>query len=281
MRYSKPQSFSEESNAPRVRSLVPTQAGREAAGWWPTSPSSRWAGRRITPASWLPTTSRICPATASPRAGGTAPAPNRSACRAKHRRRGSRLCSRAGNPRLASCWAAPTAATPCPPLRWSCGRPRACRSCTAWVTRPSDGRCWRPIMPGWSRRWPTWTSTWGPAGVTVVSSMCPDRGCWRSGSTTGRPEKATPCSIRTWSSPTASKDQMDVGQRWTDGTCTGIGWPRTPSTGPATNASCPERSEWSGRGPTATATASSRGCPRTWCVPFPSAPAISMPNSSG
>jgi hypothetical protein len=66
-----------------------------AAGWWPTSPSSRWVGRSITPESWPPTTSRTCPATASPRAGGTAPAPRRSAWRAKHRWPGSGGCSRA------------------------------------------------------------------------------------------------------------------------------------------------------------------------------------------
>ena len=37
--------------------------------------------------------------------------------------------------------------------------------------------------------------------------------------------------------------------RWTaldGGTCTGIGWPPTPSTGPPTSASCPGRLEWSG-----------------------------------
>jgi hypothetical protein len=26
------------------------EGGREAAGWWPTSPSSRWGGRTTTPA---------------------------------------------------------------------------------------------------------------------------------------------------------------------------------------------------------------------------------------
>jgi conjugative relaxase-like TrwC/TraI family protein len=38
----------------------------------------------------------------------------------------------------------------------------------------------------------------GPAAATVVSSMCPDRGCWRSGSTTGRPGRATRCCTPTW-----------------------------------------------------------------------------------
>jgi TrwC relaxase len=75
------------------------EGGRGAAGWWPTSPTCRLAGRRTTPASWPPTTSSICPATASPRDGGTAPAPPRSGCRAKHRRPGSRPCSRAATRR--------------------------------------------------------------------------------------------------------------------------------------------------------------------------------------
>jgi conjugative relaxase-like TrwC/TraI family protein len=38
---------------------------------------------------------------------------------------------------------------------------------------------------------------------------------------------------------------------------------------------------WSGRPRTPTATGSWPGCPRTWCVPSPSAPARSMPNSTG
>jgi conjugative relaxase-like TrwC/TraI family protein len=33
----------------------------------------------------------------------------------------------------------------------------------------------------------------GPAAATAVSSTCPDKGCWRSASTTGRPEKAIRC----------------------------------------------------------------------------------------
>jgi TrwC relaxase len=32
-----------------------------------------------------------------------------------------------------------------------------------------------------------WMSTWGPIVAMAVSSMCPDRGCWGSGSTTGHP----------------------------------------------------------------------------------------------
>jgi hypothetical protein len=50
------------------------EGGEEAAGWWPTSPGSRSGGRPTTPASWPPTTNSTCPATASPQAGGTAPA---------------------------------------------------------------------------------------------------------------------------------------------------------------------------------------------------------------
>ena len=46
---------------------------------------------------------------------------------------------------------------------------------------------------GWPRRSPIWTDTWGPAAAMAVSSTCPARGCWRSGSTTGRPETATHC----------------------------------------------------------------------------------------
>jgi hypothetical protein len=38
-----------------------------AAGWWPISPSSRWGGRRTTPASWPATTKRTCPVTAESR----------------------------------------------------------------------------------------------------------------------------------------------------------------------------------------------------------------------
>jgi conjugative relaxase-like TrwC/TraI family protein len=64
------------------------KGGQEAAGWWRTSPSCRWGGRSTTPASWPPTTRRICLATARVQAAGTAPAPPPSGCRAKHRRPG-------------------------------------------------------------------------------------------------------------------------------------------------------------------------------------------------
>jgi hypothetical protein len=71
----------------------------------------------------------------------------------------------------------PRVATPCPPLMWSCGRPKASRSSTASVTRPPAGRCSRPITPGWPRRSATWTSTLGPGAAMAVSSTWPDRGC--------------------------------------------------------------------------------------------------------
>src|SRR5829696_7417908 len=68
-----------------------------------------------------------------------------------------------------------------------------------------------------------WTSTWGPAAATAVSNTCPARGCWRSGSTTGHPVRATRCCTPIWSSPTASRGRTAAGQPWTAGTCTGIG----------------------------------------------------------
>jgi hypothetical protein len=129
-----------------------SEGGRGAAGWWPTSRSCRWAGRPTTPASWPPTTRRTCPATVSPQAAGTAPAPLAWGCRAKHRWRGSRPCSKAATPPPASSLAALTAATPSPPSTWSCGRPRASRSSTASGMRPPAGRCWPPITPGWPKR---------------------------------------------------------------------------------------------------------------------------------
>jgi hypothetical protein len=52
-------------------------------------------------------------------------------------------------------------------------------------------------------------------------------GCWRSGSTTGPPEKATRCCTLTWLSPTGSRGWTAAGQRWTAETCTGIDH-RTP-----------------------------------------------------
>src|SRR5829696_9086600 len=97
-----------------------------------------------------------------------------------------------------------------------------------------DGWCSVRITPDWPRRSATWTSTWGPAAATPDTSTCPDRGCWPSGSTTGPPEKAIRCCTPTWSSPTASKDRTAAGRPWMAGTCIGIGWLPTPSTGPPT-----------------------------------------------
>jgi TrwC relaxase len=104
-----------------------------------------------------------------------------------------------------SCWAAPMAATPCPPLMWSCGRPRASRSSTASATRPPARRSWLPTTLASARRSPTWTDIWGPDAATAVSSTCPDRGCWRSGSTTGHPERVTRCCTPTWWWPTGHR----------------------------------------------------------------------------
>jgi hypothetical protein len=105
--------------------------GGGAAGWWPTSPSSRRVGRSTTPASWPPTTSNTSLAEVSPQAAGTAPAPPPWGCRAKHPWPDSRRCSKVGTRRLASSSVAPMAATPCLPSTSCCGQPRACRSSTA------------------------------------------------------------------------------------------------------------------------------------------------------
>ena len=136
-------------------------------------------------------------------------------------------------------------------------------------------------MLGWMRRSPTWTDTWALVAATVVFSMCPDRGCWRSGSTTGPPERVIRCCTPIWWWPTGSRGRTAAGRPWTAGTCTGIGWPPTPSTGPPTSASCPGHSESSGRQRTPMATASSKGCPRTWSAASPSAPARLMPSWTG
>jgi len=68
----------------------------------------------------------------------------------------------------------------------------------------------------------------------------------------------------TWWWPTGSRGRTAAGQRWTAGTCIGIGWPPMPSIGPATSASCPGRSGSSGQQRTPTGTGSWRACPRTW-----------------
>ena len=225
--------------------------------------------------------SSICPATASPQAGGTAPAPPASACRAKHRWRGSRPCSRAATPTTGELLGRPHGRNAVPAFDVVL-RPTKSVSILYGLGDPATGRAvLRRITPGWPRRSPTWTSTWGPAAAMAVSSTCPDRDCWRSGSTTGHPGRVTRCCTPTWSSPTASRARTDAGQPWTAGTCTGIGWPPTPSTGPATSASCPGRSGSSGRRPTSTATGSSRACPRSCCGCSPSAPTRSTWRWSG
>jgi hypothetical protein len=104
----------------------------------------------------------------------------------------------------------------------------------------------------------------GAAVDTAVSSTCPDRGCWRSGSTTGHPGRATRCCTPIWWWLTGSRGRTDGGRPWTAGMSTSIGWPRTPSTGPPTSGRCPGRSESNGHQRMPTATASSRACPRTW-----------------
>jgi hypothetical protein len=179
--------------------IAGANGGEEAAaGWWRTWPSCRWGGRRITPANWPPTTRRTCLATGSPRVAGTATVLPRLACRAKHRWRGSSGCSRAATPTPASSWAAPMAATPCPRSMSCCARPKAYPSSTGSGMRRPDGRCWTPIRSVSGRRSPTWTDTLGRAAVTAVSSMCPDRGCWRSDSTIGRPGRGIRCCTPTW-----------------------------------------------------------------------------------
>jgi hypothetical protein len=53
----------------------------------------------------------------------------------------------------------------------------------------------------------------------------------------------------TWWWPTGRRGRTDAGQRWTAGTCIGIGWPPTPSTGPATAPAVPDaRGRVDGRG---------------------------------
>jgi hypothetical protein len=254
---------------------------RGAAGWWPTSPSSRWAGRPTTPASWPPTTKRICPATARVQAGGTAPAPPSWA---GGRSIAGRVPGHVRGPRPHH-WGA---ARPPPwpqrgalPSTWSCG-PTKSVSVLYGLGDPATGR----VVPAahhaglveavgyldghlGARR--------GHAGHEHVSGQ----GCWRSGSITGRPERATRSCIPIWWWPTASRGRTAAGQPWTAGICIGIGWPRTPSTGPPTNGNSSGRSGWSGRRPTATVTGSWSECRRGWSAASLSGLARSTPNSTG
>jgi hypothetical protein len=230
--------------------------GKEAgAGWWPTSRSCRWGGRSITPASWPPTTSSTRLATVSPQAAGTAPAPARWVCKASNRggvpadvRRPSPRYRRAPRPppRQGSC-----SGVRCGPAthqeRVDPLRPRRSDHC-------SDG------ARGSSRRCPRGGRLLGrapgrPPRPWRCPARCPDEGCWRSGSTIGRPGRGIRCCTPIWWWPTASKGRTDAGRRWTAGICTGIGWPRTQSTGPATSVSLSGRSAWSGRRRTPMATA--------------------------
>jgi hypothetical protein len=90
--------------------------------------------------------------------------------------------------------------------------PRVCPSSTASATRRPVGRCWPPTTPVSARRSPTWTPRSAPAAATAVSSMFPDRDCWRWGSTIGRSGRAIRCCTPTWWWPTASKVRTDGGR---------------------------------------------------------------------
>jgi hypothetical protein len=53
-----------------------------------------------------------------------------------------------------------------------------------------------------------------------------------------------------------SRVRTAAGPPWTDGTCTGIGWPQIPSTEPPTSTSSSGHSGWSGHRRTSTVTGS-------------------------
>ena len=223
-----------------MRSLAPTKAGRGAAGWWPTSPSSRWAGGVLHPrAGHRPRTVSVRPRRV-PRPVVRRRRRPAWGCRAKHRRRGSRPCSRAATPTPASSSAAPTAATPCRPSTWSCGRPRASRSSTAWATRRPAGRCWPPITLGRPRRSAYLDDHLGArrghGGVQHVSGQ----GLLAVGFDHRTSREGDPLLHTHLVVANRVQGRTDAGRPWTAGTCTGIGWPRTPSTGPPTSGSCPD-----------------------------------------
>ena len=132
-----------------------------SGGWWPSSPSCRWAGRSTTPASWPPTTNSTCLATVSPQAGGMAPAPTAWGWRAKPVAEFQAMFE-GRHPATGELLGRPHGRNAVPAFDVVYGRPRASRSSTASVTQPLDGRCWPPTTPGWPRRPATWTSTWGP-----------------------------------------------------------------------------------------------------------------------
>ena len=226
--------------------------------------------------------SSTCPATASPQAAGTAPAPAALGCRAKHRWPGSSAMFEGRHPDTGELLGRPHGRNAVPAFDVVL-RPTKSVSILYGLGRPGDrpGGAGRPSrrrrrggrLPG--------RAPGGPPRPRRSSSMCPDRGCWRSGSTTGRPGRVTRCCTPIWWWPTASRARTDAGRPWTAGTCTGIGWPPTPSTGPAYQRELSGRSGWSGRRPTATATGSSRACPRSWSGCSPSAPTRSTWRSSG
>jgi hypothetical protein len=95
---------------------------------------------------------------------------------------------------------------------------------------------------------------------------------------TGRLGRAIRCCTPTWWWPTGSGGRTVAGRPWTAATCTAIGWLRTPSTGPPTNGNLSGHWGWSGRRRAATATASFRGCPRSWFAASPNAPTRSTSN---
>jgi hypothetical protein len=68
----------------------------------------------------------------------------------------------------------------------------------------------------------------GRGGVQHVSGQ----GLLASGSTTGHRARVIRCCTLIWWWPIGSRGRTDTGQRWTAATCTGTGWPRTPSIGP-------------------------------------------------
>src|SRR5215207_607121 len=261
--YAHPKPFSEESNAPRVRSLVPTTAGgaagmvadiaklsvgreayytRELA----TDHEQYLSGHGESPGRWY---------------GAGA---NGLGLEGEASVAGFQVMFEGRDPSTGELLGRPRGRDAVPVFDVVLRPTRACRSSTASATRPSDGPCWPPITPGWPKRSVTWTDTLGPAVAMAVSSTCPARASWPSASTTGHPVRAIRWCTPTWWWPTGSKGRTAAGRPWTAGTCTGIGWPPTPSTGPPTNGSCPGHSGSSGRRPTAMATGSSRGCPKSW-----------------
>jgi hypothetical protein len=201
-----------------------------AAGWWPTSPSSRWVVSRTTPASSLPTTSSTCLATVSPRL---------LVWRRRHRARPAGRSIGVG---------VPAHVRGLPPRHRRVPRPPAWSQRGAGVRRvpAADQERVDPLCP----RRPSHRSG-GPRGP---SRQCP-RGGRLPGRTPGGPARPrrTRARVRTGAAggrvrppdvpggdpllhthlvvPTVSRARTAVGRPWTAGTCFGIGWPPTPSRG--------------------------------------------------